>query len=155
MVLEQPTMDNGGVSRGRYLAVAFGCWQFNGTSMVYWRHFNNSKALKRPFFCLKKKVIWASNRDGQESFPYPVLCVLASIYQPVMPVLVFFGLHQPVLLVFASVHKPVMFVLSRVLHPVLIVLVLFSAHQWVLFVLSSINQPVLVLLILASDLALY
>ena len=31
---DKPTMDNRGVRRGRCVAVAFGCWHFNGTSMA-------------------------------------------------------------------------------------------------------------------------
>ena len=47
--LDQPTVDNGGVSRGRSVAMAVGCWHFNvtsmalhGTSMSLQRHFNGT-----------------------------------------------------------------------------------------------------------------
>ena len=33
-VLDHPTVDNGVVSRGRSVALAVGCWHFNGTSTV-------------------------------------------------------------------------------------------------------------------------
>ena len=49
-VLEQPTLDSFGVSRGRSVAMAFGCWllalqqQFNITSMALPWHFHSTSA---------------------------------------------------------------------------------------------------------------
>ena len=44
--LDQPTIVNGGVSRGRSVAVAVGCVYVNGTSISLQWHFNcTSKAL--------------------------------------------------------------------------------------------------------------
>ena len=61
-VLDQPTVDSGGVSRRRSVAVAVGCWllavctslapqwHFNSTSMALKRYFNGtSTALQRNF----------------------------------------------------------------------------------------------------------
>ena len=48
VVLDQPTVDSGGVSRARSVAVAVGCclfalqWQFNGTSMALQQNFNGT-----------------------------------------------------------------------------------------------------------------
>ena len=54
--LDQPKMDNGGVSGGRYVAVAVGCWLLalqwhsNSTSRALQRHFNGaSKELQQHF----------------------------------------------------------------------------------------------------------
>ena len=84
MVLEQPTVDIGGVSRGRSVAMAVGFWHFNGTSIelqlhlnatlteLHW-HFNGTKTAKKYiiflgcgqcddifFYILKKKKV---NKD--------------------------------------------------------------------------------------------
>ena len=40
MVLEQPTVDIGGVSRGRSVAMAVGFWHFSGTSIELQLHLN-------------------------------------------------------------------------------------------------------------------
>ena len=39
-VLDQPTVDNGGVSRERSVAAAVGCWHFNSSSIALQPHFN-------------------------------------------------------------------------------------------------------------------
>ena len=76
MVLEQPTVDIGGVSRGRSVAMAVGFWHFNGTSIELQlhlnatltelhRHFNGTKTAKKYIIFLgcgqcedlKKKII--------------------------------------------------------------------------------------------------
>ena len=46
-VLDQPTVDNGGGSRGRSVAVAVGCWHFDGTSAALQRHYNRKKKKKK------------------------------------------------------------------------------------------------------------
>ena len=57
--MDQPTVDNGGVSRGRSVAAAVGCWllalqrHFNGTSMaLQWQHFGASIRIGRESQCL-------------------------------------------------------------------------------------------------------
>ena len=48
--LDQPTVDNGGVSKRRSVAVAVGCWHFDGTSMALQQHFKGTlTALQRNF----------------------------------------------------------------------------------------------------------
>ena len=69
-VFDQPTVDNGGVSRGRSAAVAIGTsmalqWQFNSTSTAIQWHINgNSTAIQRQKI---KNKIGASISIGQES----------------------------------------------------------------------------------------
>ena len=63
MVLDQPTVDNGRVSRGRSVATAVGCWLLNGPSMALQKHFNRiSTVLQR-----QKNGICDSIRIGRES----------------------------------------------------------------------------------------
>ena len=47
---DQPTLDNGVVRWGRSVAVAVGCWHFNGTLMALQQHFNGAlTALQQKF----------------------------------------------------------------------------------------------------------
>ena len=61
-VLDQPPVDNGGVSSGRSVAVAVGYWllalqwPFNGTSMALQWHFNITSTKKRKI--RKKHCFW-------------------------------------------------------------------------------------------------
>ena len=51
--LDQPTLDNRGVTRGRSVAAAVFCWlmahqrHFNGTSTVFQQHFNGTWTAKK------------------------------------------------------------------------------------------------------------
>ena len=48
-VLDQPTVDSGGISGGRSVAVAVGCglFDYNGTSMALEQHFQGTSTKKR------------------------------------------------------------------------------------------------------------
>ena len=62
-VLDQPTMDNEGVSRGR--AVAVGCWYFNATSAALQGHLNStSTALQQHFNGTSTALQWHFNGIG-------------------------------------------------------------------------------------------
>ena len=55
-VLDQPTVDSGGVSRGRSVAVAVGCLHFNGTSTALPRHFHGTSTVLLRHFQGQKKL---------------------------------------------------------------------------------------------------
>ena len=62
-VLDQLTVDSGGVSRERYVAVAVGCWlfalqwHFNGTSTALPRNFHGTSTAKKNLLELLSKSV--------------------------------------------------------------------------------------------------
>ena len=74
-VLDQPTVDWGGVSRG--MSVAIGCWlfalqrHFNGTSMALQRHFKRKKERKK-----EKKHFVNHKKKGVRFFTRLLKCAV-------------------------------------------------------------------------------
>ena len=74
--LDQPTVDSGGVTRGRSVAVAVGCLHFNGTSTALQLHFHGtSTALPQHFHCtstthLKKYIVSLLLSASVEGFSF-------------------------------------------------------------------------------------